>query len=99
MLAGFGLQATQISHGAESIDAALMNQRRGSRSAGMGDLVRAVIVVLPKGPAIKGIQTQDSLIAGDTFARRPQGLAGCIASPRATHQVHAAVRDRRSAVV
>ncbi len=56
-LAGLNVQATQVAHGAERVDATLMNQRSGSRPAGIRNLVRAIIFVLPYDPAIEDIET------------------------------------------
>src|SRR5438046_444125 len=89
--AGFGVQATQVTHGAEGIDAPLMNQRRGSRPAGVGDLVGAIIFILPDQPAVTGIETQNSLFAEDALACRPQWLPGFIASSLAIHNIKSAV--------
>src|SRR5690242_10939273 len=63
------VEAKEIAHGAQRIDAVLVNQRSGAWSAGIRDRIGAVVLVLPEKLAVGGAQTQNTLFARNTFAR------------------------------
>src|SRR5438874_13094436 len=95
---GFCIQASQVAHGAERVNTSLVNERGRSRTTRIGDFVRTIIFVLPNHPAVVGIQTQDSLVAGNALAGRPQRLAGFVPGTLAIHYVNSAISDRGTAV-
>ena len=63
-----GIQAIKVAHGADSVDLAVGDQRRGARPDGVADLVGAIVFVLPQGLAAGLVETDDALLAGEGAA-------------------------------
>src|SRR5205085_4298179 len=86
-LAGDCVEAAQVAHGAERVDPAGPDQRRSAWSAAVGNLVRAVVFVLPQQFAAIRIQTKDALAARNTGPRGTFGFAVCVEGALAIHDV------------
>src|SRR5262249_50831403 len=62
------VQAIEIAHGAKRVDLAAVDQRRGTRPAGVGDRVSAGVIPRPDdlpGPVVEAV---DALLAGQLAA-------------------------------
>ena len=92
------VETDQIAHRAQAIDAVLMNQGRRPRPDRIGDRIGTVVVVIPDGPSIGRVETEDPLLAGDSLPRRPQRLAVGALGPLAVGDIDAIARDGRAAV-
>src|SRR5262249_5410423 len=57
------LQAEQIAHGAERVDALVAHEGRGPRSGGITDLIGAIVFVLPENLPALFIEAEDALLA------------------------------------
>src|SRR5262249_12617568 len=102
-LAGGGLQAVQVAHGAQRVDAAAVHHGRTPRAGGVSDPgVGAVVVVLPDGLAVLGVQAEDAFLAlTDPLAgvgARLHGWRLLAGGQLAVHDVDAVPDDRRAAV-
>src|SRR5262249_53685350 len=93
-LAGVGFQTEQVAHAAERIHLALVDDGRGARPFGVGDLVGAVVLVLPEELAVGGAEAQDALAAGQAALGELLALGEDVAL--AVHDVDLAAGDGRA---
>src|SRR5262249_26240606 len=90
------IETQEIPHGAERVDALLVNQRRGARSAGVGNRVRAIVFVLPENLAIAGAEAQNTLVTRNAIARGSPRLAAGVQGTLAVHYVDTSSGNRRA---
>jgi len=79
-----GAQAEQVTLGSQRIDFAAVHRRRAARPGGVGDIVRAVVFVLPDFLAIGSVQAKDPFFS---FHFAP-GVWIRLGVPRAADVVH-----------
>src|SRR5262249_58939414 len=72
-LAGVGVEAKQVAHGAEGVDLAVLDRRGGARPGGVADLIGAVVLVLPEDLAVVLVEAQDALLAVNALAGETAG--------------------------
>src|SRR5208283_4173174 len=92
------LQAEQLAHGAQRVDLAVLDHRRGARPGGVAHLVAAGILVFPEDFAVRFVEAQDAVLARDHIAGKTTlGVRGPLIQD-AVGDEDLAARHRRSRV-
>src|SRR5262249_53362474 len=94
----FGIQAQEVSLGAEGVDLALVNRRRRARPGGITPRVSAIVFVLPENGAVGFIEAKHAFAAGNLAASPGIRRILRVLRELAIHDVTPAICDGRSRV-